>query len=754
MAHDVFISYSHNDKTLADAICSNLERAGIRCWYYQRDHVAGRNYAGELTSSIRDARIYLLILTDSALASAPVLKELSLAADMGRVILPFRVTEKQLTDDMRYYLNAVNWIDAMSPELQDHIDELVFTAGQILKKPASEIEKPAAKPAAPPKAPEPEKPKETPKAEPKAPEKPKKSSMPLLLGVIAALVVALGAALTLPRMNRPETEKPVSADVTTSVKMTAEPTAEPTSQITAEPTVKPTIAPTAEPTAEPIEEPTAEPAAVELHATARMRDDNIQWADTAEQTGRQAVFGSAYTRDQISKVAFETTLSGVPEDAWDISDSGGTVMAYVVPDGGLYQLHIAGEGGVQVVYGGSLFAGYRNMTEIDLSGADFSKADSLNGFLLQCESLTSLDMHGLSMPKLTDASCMFQECFGLEKLDVSGWDVPVLRNAGWMFNCTTKLTELNLDNWNAPMLKDMRGMFADSGVYRIDLSSWQPFSPTNMDSAFWHVENMTYANISAADVSKVTDMTQIFGGNPALETVELGEFNTESLMYAEDMFLDCGELRALDLSNMKMGKVKSMRRMVAYCSSLQTLNVSGWDTSNVTDMSEAFAGCRMLEELDVSSFDTARVENFFGAFSGLEFVTALDVGHFDTSAATNMDSMFDGNFSLTTLDVSGFNTAHVQNLNRMFTNCQNLTELDVSGFDTSNVTTMDNMFEGCNMLAELNLSGWNIEKVESMRYMFSGDNHLESIGVDPAAFGRGNTEGMFDDTPLRNENHN
>ena len=62
MAHDVFISYSHNDKTLADAICSNLERAGIRCWYYQRDHVAGRNYAGELTSSIRDARIYLLIL--------------------------------------------------------------------------------------------------------------------------------------------------------------------------------------------------------------------------------------------------------------------------------------------------------------------------------------------------------------------------------------------------------------------------------------------------------------------------------------------------------------------------------------------------------------------------------------------------------------------------------------------------------------------------------------------------------------------
>ena len=112
MAHDVFISYSHNDKTLADAICSNLEQAGIRCWYYQRDHVAGRNYAGELTSSIRDARIYLLILTDSALASAPVLKELSLAADMGRVILPFyydNIADHPALDLILGGVLATNW---------------------------------------------------------------------------------------------------------------------------------------------------------------------------------------------------------------------------------------------------------------------------------------------------------------------------------------------------------------------------------------------------------------------------------------------------------------------------------------------------------------------------------------------------------------------------------------------------------------------------------------------------------------------
>lgn len=742
MAHDVFISYSHNDKTLADAICSNLERAGIRCWYYQRDHVAGRNYAGELTSSIRDARIYLLILTDSALASAPVLKELSLAADMGRVILPFRVTEKQLTDDMRYYLNAVNWIDAMSPELQDHIDELVFTAGQILKKPTGEIEKPAAKPAEPPKVQEravpaqQPKPEEKPKPAPQAPEKPKKGVTPLLLGVIAALVVALGAALILPRLNEPKETIPASVEIT----------AEPTS----EPTAEPTEASTAEPTEEPTAEPTAA-AAVQLNATARLRDDQIERTDTAEENGRHAVFGSAYTRDQISRVAFETTLSGVTADAWDVSESGdGSVMAYVVPDGGLYQLHIAGEGGVQVVYGTLMFTGYRNMTEIDLSGADFSQAEDLSSFLSQCESLTSVDMHGLSMPKLTGALSMFQECLAMEKLDVSGWDVPRLRDAGWMFNCTPKLTELNLDNWNAPMLKDMRSMFAEAGAYRIDLSSWQPFSPLSMENAFWHMENLTDVNISTVDVSKVTDMSGLFSRNKKLKTVELGAFNTESLVYAKEMFEDCSELETLDLSGMKTDKVKTMSRMFSGCTSLKNLNISGWNTENVTDMQEMFTACQSLTELDISHFNTSKVQNFTGMFNAMLMLESLNVSGLDTSSATRMDGMFDYVPSLTALDVSSFNTSNVTDMSRMFAGCNMLIELDVSGFDTANVTAMERMFEGCNMLAELDLSGWNVEKVETMQHMFSGDNHLESIGADLAAFGRGNTEGMFDDTPLQN----
>ncbi|PYI97443.1 MAG: hypothetical protein DME98_08235 [Verrucomicrobia bacterium] len=49
MAHDVFISYSSEDKLAADALCGALEAARIRCWIAPRDVVPARSYSGEIT---------------------------------------------------------------------------------------------------------------------------------------------------------------------------------------------------------------------------------------------------------------------------------------------------------------------------------------------------------------------------------------------------------------------------------------------------------------------------------------------------------------------------------------------------------------------------------------------------------------------------------------------------------------------------------------------------------------------------------
>ena len=44
MAHDVFISYSHKDKPVADAVVAGLENKGVRCWLAPRDIALGSSY--------------------------------------------------------------------------------------------------------------------------------------------------------------------------------------------------------------------------------------------------------------------------------------------------------------------------------------------------------------------------------------------------------------------------------------------------------------------------------------------------------------------------------------------------------------------------------------------------------------------------------------------------------------------------------------------------------------------------------------
>ena len=75
MAFDVFISYSSQDKTTADAACAMLEGAGMRCWIAPRDILPGTDYGASIVEAIRHAKIFVLIFSDHANASQHIPRE-------------------------------------------------------------------------------------------------------------------------------------------------------------------------------------------------------------------------------------------------------------------------------------------------------------------------------------------------------------------------------------------------------------------------------------------------------------------------------------------------------------------------------------------------------------------------------------------------------------------------------------------------------------------------------------------------------
>ena len=124
MAHDVFISYSERDKTVADAMCATLEGRKIRCWIAPRD-VGPGTWAGALIDAIRESRVFVLIFSDGSNRSPQVLREVAEAVSSGIPIIPFRIEDVQLSKDMQYYIKTIHWLDAFTPPLERHLKKLV-----------------------------------------------------------------------------------------------------------------------------------------------------------------------------------------------------------------------------------------------------------------------------------------------------------------------------------------------------------------------------------------------------------------------------------------------------------------------------------------------------------------------------------------------------------------------------------------------------------------------------------------------------
>lgn len=132
MMHDVFISYSHVDKEVADSIVHRFESNGIRCWYAPRDISPGMDWREAIMSAISAARIFVLVYSKHSNQSRQVLNEVTAAFDASCVIIPFRLDEEEMSPALAYYLNTVHWMDAMLPPRSEKIDALAEKAKGIL----------------------------------------------------------------------------------------------------------------------------------------------------------------------------------------------------------------------------------------------------------------------------------------------------------------------------------------------------------------------------------------------------------------------------------------------------------------------------------------------------------------------------------------------------------------------------------------------------------------------------------------------
>jgi TIR domain-containing protein len=133
MPHDVFISYSTNDKVTADAACARLEAAGIRCWIAPRDITPGKQWGEAIIDAINQCRAIVLIFSESANRSPQIHREVERAVNKGLPVLPMRIENIEPDRSLEYFIGAVHWLDAMTPPLEAHLRRLIEAVTALLQ---------------------------------------------------------------------------------------------------------------------------------------------------------------------------------------------------------------------------------------------------------------------------------------------------------------------------------------------------------------------------------------------------------------------------------------------------------------------------------------------------------------------------------------------------------------------------------------------------------------------------------------------
>lgn len=411
-----------------------------------------------------------------------------------------------------------------------------------------------------------------------------------------------------------------------------------------------------------------------------LRDDTLSDEEYAALGGY--VLGSDLPRASVLSVNFADSLADAPEGAWDVSaDGSGSVLAWAAPNGEMYDLTIAGNGGVRLGGCVLLFSNYLNLESLRFNGcADSSEVTSMQAMFLNCPKLRELDLSGIDTAQVEDMAFMFAFCTSLESLDLGGFDTARVTCFDYMLCGTENLRNLNLgERFTIRDDATTVDMVTNSGVaLSADASDGEAqgdagvgtggvMAPDYLESE--EIMDGT-GNVYHSDIprSRVTGITfypnldrlpdrvvdvSLNGDASVVSWMEADGDKTE-LCFAADgpitlrdgaaLFANYTNLESIQFNGcVRTEGMPQMCLMFYNCAKLRELDLHGFDTSSVTDMWMAFSGCSSLEMLDLRDLDTSNVTSMAYMLAGTSSLTYLYLGDgFIVPDGCNTEGIFNG----------------------------------------------------------------------------------------------------------------
>lgn len=152
--------------------------------------------------------------------------------------------------------------------------------------------------------------------------------------------------------------------------------------------------------------------------------------------------------------------------------------------------------------GYAYFAGFKNITSIDLTHFDTSECTNFGQMFDDCLSLKEITFGDFNTDNATDMSQMFERCISLESIDLSSFNTSNVQNMNFMFLNCRALKELDLSSFDTHNVTNMNEVF--EGCYRLEKLDISSFTSEKIESGSG-LFNMCYSllklNLGSFDLS-------------------------------------------------------------------------------------------------------------------------------------------------------------------------------------------------------------------------------------------------------------
>ncbi|MCE9623557.1 MAG: toll/interleukin-1 receptor domain-containing protein [Actinomycetia bacterium] len=123
-SEEIFISHSSADAVAAQEVRDLLQSLGYATWIAPDDLVGSSSWAEQILAAVGRCHALVVLLSDAANRSDHVAREVSIAAEDGKPIVPLRLAAIEPSGSLRYLLHLSQRIDIFPPPVTEYEDRI------------------------------------------------------------------------------------------------------------------------------------------------------------------------------------------------------------------------------------------------------------------------------------------------------------------------------------------------------------------------------------------------------------------------------------------------------------------------------------------------------------------------------------------------------------------------------------------------------------------------------------------------------